>query len=260
MKAYLLKLCNGDPQKLAVLVGATSRPDAGVIPETNAYTVAEPYADELQKPADLSLAIAIVAGAEYTQEEQTTQTTVQGEAAVPVASSSPGKERAPKVTCSPDEELQTPVKTPQLPPPTAPWGCQYPCGAVFPDVQCPHLHREDLRHAIAAGMTSTQEADMMKVISTQMGAIAAEVCRMCKLQQEQCKLQDHQFELQCKDIELHQHELQLKETALKGAAVVVTAIIKPDLKGDVLVTSPLTCIYLCFSVGTTRNICMGGGV
>ena len=57
MKAFLLKLCNGDPQRLAVLVGATPRPDA--------VTIAEPEADELQEPADLPLAIAIVAGAEY---------------------------------------------------------------------------------------------------------------------------------------------------------------------------------------------------
>ena len=41
MKTYLLK-CNGDPQRLAVLVGATPRPDAGAILEPDADNVAEP--------------------------------------------------------------------------------------------------------------------------------------------------------------------------------------------------------------------------
>ena len=55
----------GTHKRLAVLGGATPGPDAD--------SVAEPEADELQEPADLSLVIATIAGAEYTLEAQTTK-------------------------------------------------------------------------------------------------------------------------------------------------------------------------------------------
>ena len=58
MKAYLMKLCNGDLQTLAVPTGATPGPDAAI--------AAEPH--ELQEPAHLSIALTTVAGIEYARE------------------------------------------------------------------------------------------------------------------------------------------------------------------------------------------------
>ena len=46
--------------------------------------------------------------------------------------------------------------------------------------------------------------DMVKEMNTKSGAMAAELCRMQKLQKEQCELQGQQLELQHKAIELHQ--------------------------------------------------------
>ena len=155
MKAYLLNLCNGDPQRSEMLVCVTPGPDAGTNPEPDAGTVAEPEADELWEPDNFFLVIAIGAGLEYTGEMQTTQTPVQSEVAVSVAGSSPDEKRVPMVTSSPVEELQTPMKISQLPPPTAP--CQVPVSLQYYrqlSSQMCSLHiftRKGLSHARADG-------------------------------------------------------------------------------------------------------------
>ena len=59
MKEYLLKLCDGDPQKLAVAVGATSQKAASATPEPDEGAIPDPDADELQEPEELSLAMSL---------------------------------------------------------------------------------------------------------------------------------------------------------------------------------------------------------
>ena len=70
VKEYLLKLCDGDPQKLVVMVGATSQPAASANPDPDEDPIPDTDADELQEPEELFLANAIVASTEYAEETQ----------------------------------------------------------------------------------------------------------------------------------------------------------------------------------------------
>ena len=216
MEKYLWKLCDGDPQKLAVMVGATSQPTTSSTPEPDEDPIPYPDADELQEPDELSLANAIIANSGYAEGTQAETTQVSDEEPVQVASSSPGVEAAAAFSSSPDDEVQceqqqTPVKPPWLPPPMAihwfPVSLQ--CHRPLSFQMC-SLHiftREGLRHARATGKASSQGSEMMQRMNTQLGVMAAEMCQMYKLQQKQCELQEQQLELQCKDMEVHQKEL-----------------------------------------------------
>ena len=106
MRTYLQKLCDGDPQKLAALE------------DMNQETVP----DDLQEAAEMSLANAIIEGAEQPgpgTANGDNPVPVEEAAVVPMAVSTPEKV-APEVNPA-AEEPQTPMNPPKVPRPVTPY-------------------------------------------------------------------------------------------------------------------------------------------
>ena len=185
VRTYLQKLCDGDPQKLAAL--------AGVNHETTA--------DDLQEPAEMSLTDAIIEGTEQPRPGavQDADPLPVKEAAVVLVDIRTPEEVAPEGN-SAAEETWMPVNLPKVPRPVAPyryataWQCRRPLPLPLHGLST--FARGSLRHTGMAGKTRTQDHELTLKLHTQLGAMTTELCKVCKLQQEQLALQKQQLELQ----------------------------------------------------------------
>ena len=117
------------------------------------------------------------------------------------------------------EEPQMPVKPPKVPRPVAPYryAAAWQCHRPLPSPLCSlsTFARGSLRHTGMAGKASAWDHELTLKFHTQLGAMITELCKVCKLQQEQLALQKQQLELQQKESALRDWELQAKEAALK---------------------------------------------
>ena len=164
VRTYLQKLCDGDPQKLAVLAGMNH----------------ETIADDLQEPAEMSLTDDIIEGAEQPRPE-TAQVAdplpVKEAAVVPVDVSTPEKvvlESNPAA-----EEPQTPVNPPKVPRPVALYRyaatlqCYRPLPSPLHSINT--FARESLRHTRTAGKASTQGHELTTEFHTKLGVMTTEL-------------------------------------------------------------------------------------
>ena len=151
VRTYLQKLCDGDAQKVAALAGMNK----------------ESVPDDMLQPAEMSLANAIIEGAEQPGPGTATSDNpmpVEEAAVARVAVNTPEKV-APEADPA-AEKPQTPVNPPKVPWPVAPYR--------FPATMWHHrplssqlcsistFDRESLRHARTAGKASTQGHKLAK--------------------------------------------------------------------------------------------------
>ena len=204
VRTYLQRLCNGDPQKLAALAGMNH----------------EATTDDLQEPAEMSLMDAIIKGTEQPRagtDQDADPLPVKEAAVVPVDVSIP-EEVAPEGNPA-VEEPWMPVKLPKVPRPVAPYkyAAAWWCHRLLPSpVQSLRIFaRGSLRQTGLAGKTSIWDHELTLKLHTQLVAMTGELCRVCKLQQEQLALQEQQLELQQKESALREQELQAREAILK---------------------------------------------
>ena len=191
VRTYLQKLCDGDPQKLADLAGMNH----------------EATTDDLQEPAEMSLTDVIIEGAEQPgpkTDQDANPLPMKEAAAVPVDVSTleeVATEDNPDIG-----EPRIPVKLPKVPRPLAPykyaaaWWCLRPLPSPVQGLS--------LRQTGPAGKTSIWDSELILKLHTQLGAMTRELCRFCKLQQEQLALQEQQLELQQKESAIREWELQ----------------------------------------------------
>ena len=168
VRTYLQKLCDGDPQKLTALAGMNK----------------ETLPDDLQESAEMSLANAIIEGAEQAgpgTAHSDNPVPVEEAAVAPVAVSTPEKV-APEVNPA-AEEPQTPVNPPKVPRPVAPyrfpatvWHCRLLSSQLC---SISTFARESLRHGMTAGKASNQGHEMAKELHTQLCVMTAELCKVC---------------------------------------------------------------------------------